>query len=332
MARSNTSDLVGTSVYVDADYPWLHLPDLIWQLQVSDRARYAAAWLNDLLSAPFVRREIENRAVGTSGSMKKLSMAALGTIRVPIPSLREQGAISSVLAWWARSIHLTDRLLAAKTHFKYGLMQPLLTGKQRFREFATSWHDVRLQGVTTECTERNRAGQSTASVMAVTKAEGIVPMRERLIGADLQRYKVVRKDWFAYNPMRLNIGSIARWSGPTDVLVSPDYVVFRCNQGPDASLALDPDYLDHLRHSDQWERFVTTSGNGGVRVRIYYGDLGRMRLKLPSLREQRRIAAVLNVADREIDLLRKQFAALKEQKKSLMQKLLSGEIRVKVQP
>ena len=62
------------------------------------------------------------------------------------------------------------------------------------------------------------------SVMAVTKADGIVPMRERTIGASIDRYLVVQKNCFAYNPMRINIGSIARWQGEKDILVSPDYI------------------------------------------------------------------------------------------------------------
>jgi type I restriction enzyme S subunit len=170
----------------------------------------------------------------------------------------------------------------------------------------------------------------TACVKAVTKAEGIVPMKERTIGADIGRYLVVRKNWFAYNPMRLNIGSIARWSGDNDVLVSPDYVVFRCKIANGDSPGIDPDYLDHLRRSGIWEKFVTAAGNGSVRVRIYFSDLGHLRFTLPCLAEQRRIAVLLNAADREINLLREQLDAIKRQKKGLMQMLLTGEVRVKL--
>ena len=167
--------------------------------------------------------------------------------------------------------------------------------------------------------------------MAVTKAEGIVPMRERTIAADIGRYQIVRKNWFAYNPMRLNIGSIARWRGDNDILVSPDYVVFRCNDSNgDDEPGIDPNYLDHLRRSGIWERFVTAAGNGSVRVRIYFSDLAQLKFKLPVLAEQRKIANCLNTADREVAILRAQLEALKRQKKGLMQMLLTGEVRVKV--
>ncbi len=87
--------------------------------------------------------------------------------------------------------------------------------------------EMRLSDVTAESAIRNGDVLSATSVMGVSKVDGIVPMEERIIASDIARYKVVRKDWFAYNPMRLNIGSIARWRGEADILVSPDYVVFR---------------------------------------------------------------------------------------------------------
>ena len=83
-----------------------------------------------------------------------------------------------------------------------------------------------------------------------------------------------------------------------------------------------------MRVTHGWERFVQVAGNGSVRVRIYYSDLATFRFKLPPLEEQKRIIAVLNAADREIQLLQQLLAALREQKKGLMQQLLTGKRRV----
>lgn len=155
----------------------------------------------------------------------------------------------------------------------------------RFPEFVGQrLREVLLKGVTAESRERNGDDSSTMPVMGVSKAEGIVPMEKRLIASDITRYKIVQKDWFAYNPMRLNIGSIAQWKGEHDILVSPDYVVFRCLSGTDVEI--DPDYLNHFRQSDAWEKFVSEGGDGSVRVRIYYKDLARLQLVLPGRNEQ----------------------------------------------
>ena len=205
-------------------------------------------------------------------------------------------------------------------------MQQLLRGRKRFTEFkGEPWREVRLGDVTTESSLRNDGRVDRTPLMAVTKAEGIIPMRERVQGESLDRCKLVKTGWFAYNPMRINIGSIAQWRGKHEVMVSGDYAVFRCNED-----RLDPCWLEQFRRAHHWESYVRSSGNGSVRVRIWFSDLGRLKVKLPSVTEQRRIVAVLETCDREIELLHKQLHALKEQKRGLMQKLLTGEVRVKV--
>lgn len=259
----------------------------------------------------------------------RLAPDRLADIDISFPtSLVEQRSIAKIVSAWDRGIRQLSDLIAAKVRFKQGLMQQLLTGRRRFSEFKGKWAKVRLDDVAEESSERNRGRLGTDSVMAVTKAEGIVPMRERTIAADIDRYSLVRKNDFAYNPMRLNIGSIARWTGDRDILVSPDYVVFRCKSMSSEGGGIDPDFLDQYRRSPFWERYVTSSGNGSVRVRIYFDDLGRMKIDLPPSPEQREIADFLMTADREIELLRKELEAFKTQKKGLMQKLLTGQIRI----
>ena len=329
ISRSNTIELVGACVFVETDFPNLHLPDLIWEMSL-DNACFNPQWFYYALSSSCCRAQIKSRATGTSGSMKKLSMASLRTIEIPVPPLSEQHELVRVLKTWDRGIRQLGDLIAAKVRFKRWLMKQLLNGKRRFKGSRDEWRTVHLKDVAEECEERNRGRMEVESVMAVTKAEGIVPMRERTIAADINRYSVVKKDYFAYNPMRLNIGSIARWSGDDDVLVSPDYVVFHCKKPSGDNPAIDTDFLDQYRRSSFWERYVASSGNGSVRIRIYFSDLGGMTLTLPPLPEQRKIASVLMTADREIDLLRKELDALKTQKKGLMQKLLTGKVRVKL--
>ena len=84
--------------------------------------------------------------------------------------------------------------------------------------------------------------QGREAVMGVTNSRGIVPMREQTVAEDISRYKRLPPRAFAYNPMRINVGSIAMNEGDTEILVSPDFVAFACKAG-----GLDPDYLDHLR-------------------------------------------------------------------------------------
>ena len=192
---------------------------------------------------------------------------------------------------------------------------------QRFPEFiGQKLHDVRLGEVTEESTARNGSRLPPASVMGVRKEDGIVQMEGRLVAADISRYKLVGSNWFAYNPMRLNIGSIARWQGDSVVLVSPDYVVFRCLE-QSTPVALHPEYLDHFRRSSQWDAFVNEAGDGGVRVRIYYRDISQLRLIVPDVVEQQKIADCLGSLDDLIAAEGRKLEALRRHKQGLMQQL-----------
>ena len=199
-----------------------------------------------------------------------------------------------------------------------------LVPKLRFREFrgAALW-SVLLGDVTEECRRRNGNKHSAALVMGVTKADGIVPMESRLIASDIARYKIVETDCFAYNPMRLNIGSIARWEGEREILVSPDYVVFKCITNNESGC--DPGYLDQFRKTKAWEEFVTEGGDGSVRVRIYYKDIARICLSLPPLHEQQKVADCLSSLDELIAVQAQKLEALKAHKKGLMQQLFPRE-------
>jgi len=199
-----------------------------------------------------------------------------------------------------------------------------LVPKLRFPEFrgASLW-SVLLGDVTEESRRRNGNKHSAASVMGVTKADGIVPMESRLIASDIARYKLVETDGFAYNPMRLNIGSIARWEGKREILVSPDYVVFKCSTSSEPGCA--PAYLDQFRKTKAWEEFVTEGGDGSVRVRIYFKDIARICLSLPTLPEQHKIADCLSSLDELIAAQARKVEALKSHKKGLMQQLFPRE-------
>lgn len=202
--------------------------------------------------------------------------------------------------------------------------KPNLTLKVRFPEFVgQTTHEVLLQEVTAECKIQNPGQLSAESIMGVTKTDGLVPTDERLIGSDISRYKLLKKNWFAYNPMRLDIGSIARWKNNRDALVSPDYIVFRCRDEPSA--AIDPEFLDHFRRSEQWEDFVSESGLGSVRVRIYYKDIARLRLNLPQISEQRKIAECLSALEGLIEAESRKLDALSIHKRGLMQQVFPCE-------
>lgn len=268
----------------------------------------------------------ELRQLSVGGGRGGLNLEILKNIKINLPPLGEQRKIAEILSTWDKAIETTEKLVAAKQKLKKSLMQRLLTGAQRFPEFrGQEWKSKRLGEVASESIKRNGRAMTAEKLMAVMKSSGIIPMRERVQSENVSRCKIVAPNWFAYNPMRLNIGSIAQWKGSENVMVSGDYIVFKCDES-----ILDSNYFNHFRRSYKWTNFVKSSGDGSVRIRIYFSHLSDLKILLPPLEEQKKIARVLNVCDAETNVLQNKLAALRRQKRGLMQKLLTGRVRVKV--
>jgi type I restriction enzyme S subunit len=269
--------------------------------------------------------EMQSRALSSmsKGIIPGLSREQLLAIPVPRLGERSEACVGRTSELGLAAIRHTDALIAAKREQKRGLMQQLLTGKVRFPGFTEPWKTVRLGDVAHEVSDRNKGQLAEQDVCGVIKGAGLMPMRERVMGDDLTRYLVVSPNAFAYNPMRLNIGSIAFNSSHRRVLVSPDYVVFATRPA-----ALRPNYLNHVRSSWIWEKFVQRAGSGSVRTRIYFDDLATLKIPLPGADEQDRIDSALRGMDSEIHLLVQQREALASQRRGLMERLLSGEIDI----
>jgi type I restriction enzyme S subunit len=278
-------------------------------------AEFVQEWLNHKV-------EFWRAIAASSRKDPNITKADIAEFPIPIPSLPSQRSIVRFGTAWERAIRDTENLVERKECLLAGFSQQLLTGETRIRGINASWRETHLRDVTDESTSRYESSRHPASVMAVNKNLGLIPMRQRVVADSLKRYKVLPPKAFAYNPMRLNIGSIAMSQFDSQVLVSPDYVVFSCDQE-----RLDPEYLNFIRRTHEWSQYVSAAGNGSVRVRIYYDDLGALRLKLPDIEEQRRISRILAKCEKEICLLRRQAELYRQQKRWLMNELLMGRVR-----
>ena len=273
----------------------------------------------------FNKREFERQAVGST--IKTIGLPFFKKIKIAVPPFEEQKKIAQLLTSWDKAVTVTEKLLANSQQQKNALMQQLLTGRKRLPGLKNKWRKVPLTDCLNDSGLRNSQfilGEE--SIMSVNKTEGMLPMRKQTIGKSIDRYKVVKPGWFSYNPMRLNVGSICRWHGESDCLVSPDYVVFSCNED-----LLLGSYFDQFRQAGPWESFMEKAGNGSVRVRIYLKDLEFLKIPLPPVKEQKRIVKVLEAADQEIAISQRKLDCLQQEKKALMQQLLTGKRRVCLQ-
>ena len=172
-----------------------------------------------------------------------------------------------------------------------------------------------LGDVVVESTDR--IGEEVADnsqVYGVDRSEGLTPTA-KYASLNLMRYKVLKPHMFAYNPMRLNIGSIAYCTENHAVgLVSPDYIVFSCK-----SENLDPKFMSYFIKGPEWRQWTTAAGVGSVRVRIYFRELAKMPVTLPPLSEQKAIASILGALDDKIELNRRMNATLEAMARALFQ-------------
>lgn len=262
----------------------------------------------------------ERMAVGST--IKTIGLGLFERLSISYPDIEEQRRIAAILQTWDGAIDAAERLVATKNVRLDGLRSELMIGHHpgEYR-----WKRTEFGNATVELNQRNTNKTfGRDAVMGVTKANGLVPMREQTIGAELSRYQILPPRAFAYNPMRINVGSIAMSRFDRDVVVSPDYVLFACD-----TQTLIPEYLDQLRRTHFWGHYINAAGAGSVRIRIYYDALAEIAVPIPPIDEQRRILSVLEdaVADRAAS--ERHLGAVQAQKRGLMQKLLTGEWRTR---
>lgn len=265
----------------------------------------------------------------TGGAISRLYNENITEAKVLLPPLAEQEKIAEILGTWDEAIEKLSSLIEQKKLIKKGLMQKLLTGKVRLPGFTQPWKEVKLGNFLKEHTEKTTENDQY-QVLSVTK-NGICSQEEyfekQIASENNIGYKILRKHDIVFSPMNLWMGSIG-FSEYDIGIVSPAYKIFSVNE----NVAL----FSFLKHFMIINRMIylylinSEQGASIVRRNLDLDGLLSSKVSIPDITEQQAIADVLSAADDEINLLNKKLEALKEQKKGLMQQLLTGQIRVKV--
>lgn len=261
-----------------------------------------------------------------------LNNSDVDNLKIPLPPLPEQKKIAEILSAWDRAIEQVGRLIDAKERLKKGLMQKLLTGRIRFLEFGKpargkgrlpeGWKVMRAKKIFKRYSVKNRGNET---VLSVTQDVGVVPRdsldrKINMTDSNTNTYKLVEPGDFVIS-LRSFQGGIeySKYRG----VVSPAYHVIR------STVKVDKNFYRYFFKSYEFVGHLAIAVIG-IRdgKQVSYDDFAYMRLPYPPVPEQTRIAAVLSACDREIELLKKKQEQLKKQKKGLMQKLLTGEVRV----
>ena len=289
-----------------------------------------------LASTPILNR-INSLSKGST--FKEISLEELRKVKLPIPPLSEQQKIAKILSTWDNAISTTERLIDNSTQQKKALMQQLLTGKKRLldesgKPFAGEWESRLFKNILK--LDRGSSPRPIVKYMTDsedgvnwikigdTKGEGLYinSTKERITkeGAEKSR-KVFKGEVVLSNSMSYGKPYILNIDG----YIHDGWFVIRKFEKN-----IDVNFLIQILSSELIQRQYKRLAAGGVVSNISSELVYAVKINLPSIPEQQKIATVLTNADKEIELLEQQLADLQQEKKALMQVLLTGKKRVVV--
>ena len=335
--RTNSYELVGKISLFDLDGDYLSASYI-----VAYRPNFKvlnSIFINNLLNTTYFQDKI--RTIATKGvSQANINPTSFKeVINIPLPPLKEQEKIAEILTTWDEAISKQTELLRAKELLKIALMQKLLSGEVRFSGFSDEWEEVRLGEIANSF---NGLSGKTGEDFGIGEAKYITYK-------NIFNYSKIKLDIFENvqisNDEKQNLvqfGDIfftvssetPEEVGMSSVLldnVSNTYLNSFCfGYRLNNFNTLDPYFARFYFRSFQMRDKISRLAQGSTRFNLSKNEIMKLKIKLPSLPEQQKIAEVLSLADDEINLLKNELEELKQQKKALMQKLLTGQVRVKV--
>ncbi len=276
--------------------------------------------------------------ISSGSKMPRADWNYMANISFNIPPLKEQEKIAEILTTWDDAIELQEKLVDEKETLKKGLMQKLLSGEVHFSEFSDEWEEVKLGEI----------GEFKTSSI-----DKIINKNEKLVNLinymDVYRNKHIDKNFKCsitslreeqYEKVNLKKGDILFTPSsetPDDIghsaviiedLPNTVYSYHLVRFRPKKSI--DINFSGYVFNNSNILKEFARKATGSTRFTLSIKDFNEINAKLPSLAEQNKIAEALSTADKEIELLKNELDELKLQKKGLMQKLLTGDVRVVV--
>jgi type I restriction enzyme S subunit len=283
----------------------------------------------EFLAYSLLAKEIELlQMVEAAGhGTRRLDTDALKDVLIRVPSLAEQRQVANAIANWDTAIQKTEQLIAAKELSSKALMQ---------RVFGANSHPrLRLSEFTRRVTRKNVEGNGHP--LTISGAEGLVSQSryfgKRIAAEHTEHYTLLKRGEFAYNKSysaRYPLGAIKRLDAHDEGIVSTLYLCFAL----DNSKAPLSDYFVYFCEAGEFNHQIYQVAQEGARnhglLNVTADDFFSMRMPVPPRDVQERVVTALGAAMRELALLRDQLAALRAQKRGLMQKLLTGQWRLRL--
>lgn len=302
-----TKEEIGKSIaYIGKEFAYAG-GDIIILRQNKVQSLFITYYLNS------IGRKQLNR-LGQGDSVVHIYKSTLENVKIPVPPLDEQKKIADILSLWDKAIQQTKDLIAHKETQKKGLMQNLLTGKKRLHGFNDEWKTTKL----VEIIDKEIIYKKGQPLTAERTSKGTIPVIAA--GRDIP--------YFHHNYNFKNVITISASGAYAGYIWYHNYPIWAsdCNILYGKKDIFDTIFLFYALKSQQNKLYSLQTG--GAQPHIYKNDIGQLIIPIISFKEQKAIADILSKADEEINLLNKQLDLYTEQKKGLMQNLLTGKVRV----
>ena len=269
----------------------------------------------------------EINACLAGGTRQRVSRGNLAEFDIPLPnSSDEQRQIGTYFRNLDHLITLHQRKCETLKKLKKSMLQKMFpkNGSHfpeiRFAGFTDAWEQRKFSDFTFPAGERNK-DDLDLEPFAITSNQGFIAQSEAhddfgyMKDVDRKMYIVVKPNSFAYNPARINVGSLGYYEGAENVIVSSLYEVFQTAE------YVDDKFLKHWFKTKAFQDWIERLQEGSVRLYFYYDKLCECIMSMPSVEEQRKIGAYLDKIDNLITLHQRKLETLKKLKKAMLQKM-----------
>lgn len=283
-------------------------------------------FLKEVLLLPSSLKMYKNYATGSLIERQRVQYPTFSKLQLLLPNLDEQKAIGQFFKSLNLDITLHQRKLDNLKLKKKALLQKLFPKngdrypELRFPGFTDAWEQRKLSDITYLSGIKNKENKPYESY-SISNEFGFIPQAEQFENggtmqtADKSMYYIVSQNSFAYNPARINVGSIGYYDKPDNVIVSSLYEVFKTTD------IVNDKFLWHWFKSNQFNRLIGKYQEGGVRLYFYYDKLCKGTMGLPAINEQNKISNLLDDLDMYITLHQRKLDHLQLQKKALLQQI-----------
>lgn len=260
------------------------------------------------------------------GMRQTLAYSDLKELKVYLPNFPEQHKIVECFELLDKQIQISSKKIASLRQMKTASLHAMFPQngetrpRVRFKGFEGDWEEKAFSDITFHAGVKNRENLPLESY-SISNEHGFIPQNEQfenggtMSSADKRMYYIVSPNSFAYNPARINVGSLGYYSGEKDVIVSSLYEVFKTTED------INDIFLFYWFKTNVFNKMIELYQEGGVRLYFFYDKLCQCSAMVPSIEEQSMIANYFTTIDKQISLEEQKLESLKRIKSACLDKM-----------